>query len=95
MKKFKSPLSIYVLWHPEFKEGKEYAESIYNTYSGENGNVTHAKYDIPVHYRTKPYNKETFAKIPFSESDKNALIILVDEHMFNDTNWSGAIDTIL
>lgn len=95
MKKFKSPLSIYVLWHPEFKEGKEYAKSIYNTYSGENGNVTHAKYDIPVHYRTKPYNKETFAKIPFSESDKNALILLVDEHMFNDTNWAAAIDDLL
>lgn len=95
MKKFKSPLSIYVLWHPEFKEGKEYAESIYNTYSGENGNITHSKYDIPVHYRTKPYNKETFVKIPFSESVKNALIVLVDEHMFNDSNWTIAIDKLL
>lgn len=95
MKKFKSPLSIYVLYHPEFKEGKEYAESIYNTYSGENGNVTHAKYDIPVHYRTQPYKKETFAKIPFSESDKNALIILVDEYMFNDPNWTETINQLL
>lgn len=95
MKKFKSPLSIYVLWHPDFIEGKDYAESIYNTYSGENGNVTHAKYDIPVHYRTQPYNKETFIKIPFSESNKNALILLVDEHMFNDSNWTIAIDKIL
>jgi len=95
MKKFKSPLSIYVLWHPEFKEGKDYAESIYNTYSGENGNVTHAKYDIPVHYRTQPYKKKTFAKIPFSESDKNALIILVDEYMFNDSNWTSTINKIL
>lgn len=95
MKKFKSPLSIYVLWHPDFKEGKEYAKSVYNTYSGENGNVTHSKYDIPVHYRTQPYNEETFAKIPFSESDKNALIILVDEHMFNDSNWTEEINDIL
>lgn len=95
MKKFKSPLSIYVLWHPDFKEGKEYAKSIYNTYSGENGNVTHAKYDIPVHYRTHSHNKETFAKIPFSESVKNALIVLVDEHMFNDSNWTIAINEVL
>lgn len=95
MKKFKSPLSIYVLWHPEFKEGEKYAESIYNTYSGVNGNVTHAKYDIPVNYRTQPYNDDTFANIPFSESDKNALIILVDEHMFNDSNWVSAVDKIL
>lgn len=95
MKKFKSPLSIYVLWHPEFKEGKEYAKSIYNTYSGENGSVTHAKYDIPVHYRTQPLGSETFAKIPFSESEKNALIILVDEYMFNDPDWTSAIDNVL
>jgi hypothetical protein len=84
MKNFKSPLSIYVLWHPEFKEGTNYAESIYNTFSGENGNVTHAKYDIPVHYRTLPFKNETFAKIPFSESKKNALVILVDEYIFLD-----------
>lgn len=95
MKKFKSPLSIYVLWHPNFKEGKEYAKSIYNTYSGENGNVTHAKYDIPVHYRTLPFQNDTFAKIPFSESDKNALIILVDEYMFNDPIWTETIDKLL
>lgn len=95
MKNFKSPLSIYVLWHPEFKEGTNYAESIYNTFSGENGNVTHAKYDIPVHYRTLPFKNETFAKIPFSESKKNALVILVDEYMFNDSNWTQAIDDLL
>ncbi|QYA25596.1 toll/interleukin-1 receptor domain-containing protein [Gramella sp. MT6] len=95
MKKFKSPLSIYVLWHPEFKEGKEYAKSIYNTYSGENGSVTHAKYEIPVHYRTQPLGSATFAKIPFSESDKNAIIILVDDNMFNDPNWTDTIDSLL
>jgi len=95
MKKFKSPLSIYVLWHPDFREGKKYAESIYNTYSGENDNITHAKYDIPVNFRSLAYEKETFAKIPFSESAKNALIILVDEYMFNDSNWTSAIDKTL
>ncbi|UAB82850.1 toll/interleukin-1 receptor domain-containing protein [Zunongwangia sp. SCSIO 43204] len=95
MKNFKSPLSIYVLWHPEFKEGTNYAKSIYNTFSGVNGNVTHAKYDIPVHYRTLPFKNETFAKIPFSESKKNALVILVDEYMFNDSNWTQAIDDLL
>ena len=95
MKNFKSPLSIYVLWHPEFKEGTSYAKSIYNTFSGVNGNVTHAKYDIPVHYRTLPFKNETFAKIPFSESKKNALVILVDEYMFNDSNWTQAIDDLL
>jgi len=95
MKNFKSPLSIYVLWHPEFKEGTNYAKSIYNTFSGVNGNVTHAKYDIPVHYRMLPFKNETFAKIPFSESKKNALVILVDEYMFNDSNWTQAIDDLL
>tara|TARA_R110002020_G_scaffold185364_2_gene382921 strand:- start:369 stop:1547 length:1179 start_codon:yes stop_codon:yes gene_type:complete len=95
MKNFKSPLSIYVLWHPEFKEGKYYAESIYNTFSGENGNLTHSKYDIPVHFRTLPYKNETFAKISFNASQKNALVILVDEHMFNDSNWTQAIDNLL
>ena len=75
MKNFKSPLSIYVLWHPEFKEGANYAESIYNTFSGENGNVTHAKYDIPVHYRTLPFKNETFANEALKLKKKERLVI--------------------
>ncbi|NKI30778.1 toll/interleukin-1 receptor domain-containing protein [Croceivirga thetidis] len=95
MKSFKSPLSIYVIWHPSFKEGIKYAESIYNTYSGENDFVTHARYDIPVSYRTLSYGKDIFAPIPFSESDKNALIILVDEFMFNDEDWTIGLNKLL
>lgn len=74
MKNFKSPLSLYVLWHPEFREGKEYAQSIYNIFSGVNGNVTHAKYDIPVNYRSLQHDNKIFANIPFTESVKNAVI---------------------
>ncbi|KAF9658505.1 toll/interleukin-1 receptor domain-containing protein [Tenacibaculum sp. ZH5_bin.1] len=95
MKKFKSPLSIYVIWHPNFMEGEQYAKSIYNIFSGENGNVTYAKYDIPVNYRFLPYANEVFAKIPFSESTKNAVVLLVDQHMFNDSDWRVAIDNLL
>lgn len=95
MKKFKSPLSIFVVWHPKFEEGKQYAHSIYNIFSGVNGNVTHARYDIPVAYRSLPYKDEIFAKIPFSESTKNAIILLVDQYMFNDTAWRKSINDLL
>lgn len=95
MKNFKSPLSIYVVWHPKFEEGKQYAQSIYNIFSGVNGNVTHAKYDIPVSYRSLPYGNEIFAKIPFSESTINAVILLVDQHMFNDADWRTSINDLL
>lgn len=95
MKKFKSPLSIYVLWHPDFKQGKEYAKNIYNTYSGGNGNLTHAKFDIPVHYRTNSRNTDNFKEIPFSESEKNALILFVDDNMIDDNKWNAEIEKIL
>jgi len=95
MKKFKSPLSIYVIWHPEFEDGKQYAQNIYDTYSGENGNVTHAKYDIPVSYRSVVNEDDDLGSIPYSESDKNALVILVDQYMFNDPSWVDYINELL
>ncbi|SEE18400.1 TIR domain-containing protein [Tenacibaculum sp. MAR_2010_89] len=95
MKKFKSPLSIYVIWHPKFKEGAKYAQSIYKTYSGDNDHATHAKYNIPVNFRTSSYKNEIFLKIPYSESNRNALVILVDQYMFDDPKWSSEINTLL
>ena len=95
MKNFKNPLSIYVVWHPKFEEGQQYAQSIYNIFSGENGNVAHAKYDIPVSYRSLPHVNEMFAKIPFTEAKLNAVILLVDQHMFNDADWRTSINDLL
>ncbi len=95
MRKFKSPLSIFVMWHPKFTDGKSYSKLVYNTFNGGNDNVTHAKYSIPVHYRSLSVEEGTFAKIPFTESVKNAVIILVDEHMFNDPDWTKSIDKLL
>ncbi|MCK8479074.1 toll/interleukin-1 receptor domain-containing protein [Psychroserpens algicola] len=95
MKKFKSPLSIYVFWHPKFKEGKKYANTIYDTFSGDNEHATHAKYNIPVNYRTSKYNDDIFIGVPYSESKKNALVILVDQNMFDDPEWVIAINDLL
>lgn len=95
MKKFKSPLSIYVVWHPKFEEGRQYAHKIYNVFSGENNNATHSKYNIPVNYRSLSYQDKIFAKIPFSESIKNAIVLLIDQYMFNDAIWRKEINELL
>jgi len=95
MKKFKSPLSIYVIWHPKFKEGSKYAHSIYKTYSGDNNYATHAKYNVPVNYRTLHYRDDVFCKIPYSESTRNAVVILIDQYMFNDSAWRLKINNLL
>ena len=43
MEKVKNPFNIYIIWHPDYKEGSKYAEIIYeqfsrgiNDYAGEN-----------------------------------------------------------
>ena len=94
--KFISPFSIYVTWHPEFIEGKLYAENIFSTFCRELRFPLARAINIPVYYRNK---SKSDTKVPidikYKESHKNAVIILVDDFMFNDDDWRNYIQELV
>ncbi|MBK9193242.1 MAG: toll/interleukin-1 receptor domain-containing protein [Crocinitomicaceae bacterium] len=92
----KSPLNIYVAWHPKFAEGKSYANEIYSTFCRDSKKPLSRGIGIPVFFRSK-HNPTTNLPIAidFKEADRSAIVLLIDDEMFNDANWSTYVDSLI
>lgn len=94
--KYKSPLNCYVIWHPLFKDGEKYANEIYSLLCRDSNTPLQRGIGIPVFYRSESsVGTNTPIAIPVETAKRNALIILIDEEMFNDNAWEDYINQIL
>lgn len=84
---FKSPLSIYVVWHPNFKEGDIYADLIYKSFCRDSSIPLARGLGIPVFFRNYTDEEKHILEIPVSNSDKNCIFALIDDNLFNDPIW--------
>lgn len=95
-KQYKSPLNIYVIWHPKFAEGKAYATEIFSTFCRNPQKPLSRGLGIPVFFRSKSNQKTNSPiEIDFKEADRNALVLLIDDEMFNDSSWSEYVSYLL
>lgn len=93
---YNSPLNIYVLWHPNFTEGQNYANKIYQTFNRDTEFVLARNLNIPVFYRSKSRKEnDVLLPIPLQEADKNAIVLLIDENLFNTEKWHEYIKGII
>ncbi|MEA5428270.1 toll/interleukin-1 receptor domain-containing protein [Arcicella lustrica] len=92
---YSSPLSIYVLWHPNFSDGVFFANKIYQNFNRDTDYVLSRNLNIPVFYRNKANKNNEILSINFQESDKNAIVLLIDDNMFNDAIWEEYVSNIL
>jgi hypothetical protein len=93
---YNSPLNIYVLWHPSFTEGQNYANKIYQTFNRDTEFVLARNLNIPVFYRSKSRKvDDELLPIPLQEADKNAIVLLIDENLFNTEKWHQYIKGII
>jgi hypothetical protein len=91
---YKSPLNIYVVWHPDFKEGQNYADLIYKTFNRDTEFVLARNLNIPVFYRSAPsQNSNVPISIPYQEADRNAIIALIDDEFFLSDGWDTYLRT--
>jgi len=94
--KYQSPLHTYVIWHPKFKNGEVFAKRIYSLLCRDSSNPLSRGIGIPVFYRSSyPSGGDKPIPIEFKESKRNALIVLIDDEMFNDDAWGVYISELL
>lgn len=93
---YKSPLTIYVIWHPNNINGIKYAEALYNSFCRDINSPLSRGLSIPVYFRSTPL-KGTDLPIDIdpAQSDRNAIVLLADEEMFNDSKWNEYIIQLL
>lgn len=94
--KYISPFALYVIWHPDFKEGKFYAEKVFSAFCRDSQSPLGRNSNIPVYFRSQINKKVgTPINIPYEEADKNAILLLVDEKMFEDDLWQNYVQNLV
>ena len=92
---YKSPLNIYVLWHPLFVDGKKYFAKLYSELCRNIQDPLSRGIGLPLFKRSESeFNSLMPLIIPFEEADCNAVIILIDEELFNDLYWEKYISAL-
>lgn len=84
MNNFKYPLNIYVVWHPDFEFGKTIAEELYTAFCRDFNNPLSRGLNIPVYFRFTKLEDKKPLPIEYDEAEKNAIVLLIDEHYFLD-----------
>jgi len=93
---YRSPLTLYVVWHPKNKKGIAYGEALYNTFCRDINSPLIRALGIPVLFRFEPLQDTGLpVAIPYTESDNNAVILLVDEEMFDDETYTPYVNQLL
>lgn len=90
----KMPLSVYVLFHSNYNQGIDVYTSIYHLLCRNAEQPLTDGVDIPVFLRTGSQD-QSIPEIDFEQSDKTAIILLVDESMYCCSKWKIYIDYLV
>lgn len=94
--KLRSPLAVYVIWHPDFSEGQEIANFLYSILNRNVSKPLVRSIGIPVYFRNENESGERQPiKIDFDESEFTAIVTLVSTELMNDSHYRKYIDSIL
>ena len=85
------PLATYVLYHSDYSDGEKAFDMIYQLLCRDIDRPLTDGIDIPVYLRTGK-DGDNILSINYDESDKVAIIMLIDEQMFCSTKWRKYID---
>lgn len=88
MQTLKSPLNLYIVWHPNFERGNDYANYLYSEFCRDYQNPLSRGIDIPIFFRSVLVDNNKPLDIDFEDADRNAVIILVDDEMFASDIWT-------
>ncbi|MFN8323971.1 MAG: toll/interleukin-1 receptor domain-containing protein [Chitinophagales bacterium] len=88
--RLKYPLSLFVVWHPKFEEGKKIAESLYSIFCRDIDQPLTRGLGIPVYFRST-----SLIPIDSSNSTRNAIVLLVEENYMTDEAFRGYTESLI
>jgi hypothetical protein len=92
---FTTPLSVFIVWHPDYLEGQQIADFLYSVLCRDSSKPLIRSIGIPVYFRsTKAKNKNQPLEIDFSESEFTAVIALVSDEFVVDKEFGNYLDKI-
>src|SRR5258708_11634336 len=93
---YKSPLILYVVWHQANLLGLKIAETLYNSFCRDTDSPLTRGLNIPIRFRYLSQDgKKTPLDIDTSLAERTAIVLLIDDEMFGDSNWYEYIQQLL
>ena len=92
--RLKYPLSIFVVWHPNFLQGKTIANELYSIFCRDIDAPLCRGLGIPVYFRSAAFEKEPIL-IDTEIAQRNAIILLVDQEYFTDKNFRDYTESLI
>jgi hypothetical protein len=92
----KTPLAIYVLWHPASKEAATFSKEVYRWFHASSDYLLCSGMGVPVFLRSQPFRDtiSTPRAIQVEEADLNIAVVLADTNMMADPAWEAYLDEI-
>ncbi|MDD4048614.1 MAG: TIR domain-containing protein [Clostridia bacterium] len=90
----KVPLTVYVLWHPEFEDGYFYAREIYSYFTRDIENPVSRGIGIPLLFSSEGKVFEHKIKIDFDKSERTVIIIFIDDKILLDNEWYTYVEQL-
>lgn len=88
-----APLSVYVLYHSDNKEGSEIYERLYKLLCRDAGEPFFDGLDIPVYYSSGTDTKAINA-IDYLRAEKTVVLLLIDQKMYISEAWRTMVKNI-
>ena len=94
-KKHLSPITIYIVHHPDCESSEDLARSLFSWFRlGENGGHTAVSAGLPVFFRRRLTNtaacSEFYPTLELNEAHWNVIVLLVDQNMLIHPEWRSA-----
>ena len=93
-KRLKTPLALYIVFHPQAGECRELADHLYDWFRLKDDDGEGTEAGLPVWYRTRLKGTRISPEIDWDGAGRNAVICLIDDHMVADADWRTAIERL-
>lgn len=92
---YKTPLAVYILWHPDYVHGRQIAKSLYSTLCRDSEKPLVRALGIPVYFRSAlPEGERQPIPIDFTASEYTAVLPLISDEFVNDRDFSSYLEDL-
>ena len=91
----KEPLTVYVLWHPDFENGETLANQLYAELTKDVHQPLKHQLGIPVYFRCEAFDNHMPKTIDLDGAERVSIIVFIDNHFKLDQNYKDYLSGII
>lgn len=87
MNRYTSPISLHIIWHPNFADGGEIGKELFSTFCRDTNQPLDQRLGIPTYFKSSVSENGKPIPIDFDESDRTMVVCLIDNYLILDESF--------